>query len=769
MEPNRGNRRRDRKRGPGGRPTTAPQPRGTEGGPGTETGGTVRGPSLRSAGAERHRWPYASAVPTAGTAANMDGDRYEVEIDGDLLDVLASDTRRGILQSLGERRRTLSELARDLDRNKSTIHEHLGRLTDAELVRRDDDEDRKWTYYELTDQGERIINPDPGRTRVRLVIGAAVLGLVAGALVAASLAGLPGLLSPDGAPGEPVGDAAPDAAGSSELSVQVERAQALSTRGTTLEATVPGGDDLPGPWRAYLIPDDEATDAGVDGTTSGIEANATVEGENLTVVLPGDVRPGSYRLYVVAGDVRADVEDLPRVRLRESLADLEPGTYWRGFSGSVTLERTASIVPADATVVARPADGDGRAATVDLRDGRGNVTTDILDELPDGTYRFLALRDQDGPVPLGVQLEVDTPDVFLSPQVVREDRPVDVQVHVRPPAAADPGVPVTVDGRDQSTAVVDADTRTFRYEPPDPGAIDVQVGRLATEKLTVAPQVDADLEIVDGPAWQLTVRNETGEPAPGVDVRLDGTYLATTNASGQARIDVPEDGLHSLTLVPTRKPAVDVAVEAEGWNATVLEPELGLEARAESPTPGRVDVSVEAANGRPTDVDGTLVARVGDDVAGAGTVAVPPNSSTETVLSLEAAAVGDVDVGVEASAPGAPDLVVRNGTDPATGGVGGTSDDGDDADAGAMEDPEAEEGAVSAGWTLTNATVGPAVQETRDLSLVEPSPIEGLDDPATPGGDADSVEATPAAPAGLQVAALTAAAVAWRTARRRRR
>lgn len=711
----------------------------------------------------------------------MDRDRYEVELDGDLLEVLASDTRRGILQSLDERRRTLSELARDLDRNKSTIHEHLGRLTEADLVHRDENDERKWTYYELTDHGERIINPDPTRTNVRLVIGAAVAGLVAGVLVVASVSGLPGLLP---TPADGGGDApqapADRAAGPRELSVQVAQADALSSQGTTLHATVPDGDELDGPWRAYLVPEDQASALDDGGTPSGIEADATVRGENLTVRLPGDVEPGDYRLYVVAGDVRADVEDLPLVRLRESLVDVEPATFHRGFSSAVTVERTADLVPADATVVARPVDGDGQAATLDLQDGAGNLSVGTLDALPDGAYRLVALRAEAGPLPLGATVTVATPDVFLSPQVVREDRPVDVRVHVRPAAAADAGVPVVAGGVGQDTAVVDDDTRTFRLEPEEPGDLPVRVGRLEEPTMTVLPQVDASLGIVEGPAWEITVRNDTGDPAPGVDVRLDGAYLASTNASGQARIDVPEDGVHSLTLAPGDGPAVDVAVEAEGWNATVLDPQLGLQARADSPAPGQVNVSVEAANGRPTEVDGTLVARVDEDVAGADAVAVPANASTRQVLSVESATGGDVEVSVEAAAPVAPGLSVANRTD-----GGGSQQDGasqqeaegsteSSGGSGSLDGSGTEEGVVVAGTTRTNATVAAPTLEETARSLLTPEPIDAAADSslgggAGDGGDAGEAAAAPTPRVFVEAAAVAGAALAWGAWRRRER
>jgi DNA-binding transcriptional ArsR family regulator len=697
----------------------------------------------------------------------MDRDRYHVELDGELLDVLASDTRRGILQSLAERRRTLSELSRDLDRNKSTIHEHLGRLSDADLVVRDENEDRKWTYYELTEEGQRIVEPE--ETQVRLIIGTAVAGLLAGALVVAALGSFAGFPNLAGSPADGPDASSPEAGsdpGTDALTVSVDQTSALATSGTTLEATVPGAGDLEGPWRAFLVPEDQAEALRTESSTpSGIEVNATVEGENLTVRLPGHAEPGDYRLYVVAGGQRANVEDLPRIQLRDSLAEVRPGTFHRGFTGSVEVERTSTLVPADATVVLRPADGGGQAAAVDLSEGTGNLSTELLDTLPDGTYRLQAIPDDGAPLPLGVTLQVETPNVVVAPQVVREDRPVDLRIHVQPSQAwaGDPAVRVGGEARDP--AVVDRDTRGLRIEPSQAGPLDVRVGRSVEQTLDVQPRIDATLEVVDGPAWEVTVRNETGDEVPGVDLRLDGRYQASTNASGEARLPIPDEGGHALGLELPGGSSVEAPLAVEGWNATVLKPRLGIGARASSPAPGTVNVSVETRNPRPAALSGTLVAQVGDEVAGAGTVAVGPNETREEELTLPNATGGDVDVTVVASAPASPSLAVRNSTGE---GGGGTTEDGDDGGGPALE--TGGEGAVEAGTASDRVSVSPRIEgfeETdafsrtlQEVPLPGSTADAGEDETAGGGGDA-----APGPGAILQAGVLAAVALAMGAAR----
>lgn len=92
--------------------------------------------------------------------------QHEIKLDSSSFKALSSDTRRKIIKKLGKRRMTVTELAKSLDISKSTVHEHLSRLNQAELVEKKDD-DHKWVYYELTDRGSKILNPNT-RTRILL-------------------------------------------------------------------------------------------------------------------------------------------------------------------------------------------------------------------------------------------------------------------------------------------------------------------------------------------------------------------------------------------------------------------------------------------------------------------------------------------------------------------------------------------------------------------------------------------------------------------------
>jgi DNA-binding transcriptional ArsR family regulator len=89
---------------------------------------------------------------------------------------LSAETRIQILKKLLERRMTLSELSKKLSLKNSTIKEHCELLMGAELLKKID-EGRKWKYYELTNKGKNIINPNPfeqAQVLVMLSVGAII-------------------------------------------------------------------------------------------------------------------------------------------------------------------------------------------------------------------------------------------------------------------------------------------------------------------------------------------------------------------------------------------------------------------------------------------------------------------------------------------------------------------------------------------------------------------------------------------------------------------
>ncbi|OGI12642.1 hypothetical protein A3K64_03610 [Candidatus Micrarchaeota archaeon RBG_16_36_9] len=81
-----------------------------------------------------------------------------MEIDRKTLKALSADTRLNILKSLGKRRKTPSELSKELNLATSTVVEHLNKLEEADLIRREET-GHKWIYYNLTEKGSSLVKP----------------------------------------------------------------------------------------------------------------------------------------------------------------------------------------------------------------------------------------------------------------------------------------------------------------------------------------------------------------------------------------------------------------------------------------------------------------------------------------------------------------------------------------------------------------------------------------------------------------------------------
>jgi DNA-binding MarR family transcriptional regulator len=93
--------------------------------------------------------------------------------------VSVSESRVRVLKALADGRRTVSELARELELNKSTQHGDLGDLVDDGFVERHEDDDRLWVYYSLSPAGERLVERDKLKLVVDLGAIAALLGSAA--------------------------------------------------------------------------------------------------------------------------------------------------------------------------------------------------------------------------------------------------------------------------------------------------------------------------------------------------------------------------------------------------------------------------------------------------------------------------------------------------------------------------------------------------------------------------------------------------------------
>jgi len=107
----------------------------------------------------------------------------EIALDRDDIAALSSDARITILKLLDTRTMTMSELAEGLGLAKSTVHEHLAILTDADLVTHANA--RKWRDYTLTKRGRRVLHPGKDH-RIIFLFGTSLATVTAGALLVAS-------------------------------------------------------------------------------------------------------------------------------------------------------------------------------------------------------------------------------------------------------------------------------------------------------------------------------------------------------------------------------------------------------------------------------------------------------------------------------------------------------------------------------------------------------------------------------------------------------
>ncbi len=81
-------------------------------------------------------------------------------------DAVLSDCRIKILKNLSKRRMTAAELTRQIGVQKNAIYKHLDKLLDAQIIRRIDDDERVWVYYELTEEGIAIVSAE----RLQIII-----------------------------------------------------------------------------------------------------------------------------------------------------------------------------------------------------------------------------------------------------------------------------------------------------------------------------------------------------------------------------------------------------------------------------------------------------------------------------------------------------------------------------------------------------------------------------------------------------------------------
>jgi len=102
----------------------------------------------------------------------------KVTLDINAFKALASDTRLDILRTLDGKKMSLKDISIVTNLNKTTLHEHLSKLSEAGLIKRKEREGHKWVYYKLSWKGESLLHPD--NTKIVVLFATSFIALLVG-------------------------------------------------------------------------------------------------------------------------------------------------------------------------------------------------------------------------------------------------------------------------------------------------------------------------------------------------------------------------------------------------------------------------------------------------------------------------------------------------------------------------------------------------------------------------------------------------------------
>jgi len=107
-------------------------------------------------------------------------------------EVLASETRKDILKRLCERNYRPADLSRELEKDRSTITEHLKALSNAGLVERIERDGHKWIFYKLSNYGQALFPNQRRRVIYMALTFVALFGAMGSLLMHMSQSGIQG-------------------------------------------------------------------------------------------------------------------------------------------------------------------------------------------------------------------------------------------------------------------------------------------------------------------------------------------------------------------------------------------------------------------------------------------------------------------------------------------------------------------------------------------------------------------------------------------------
>lgn len=689
----------------------------------------------------------------------------ELPLEPDLIKVLAADTRREILGQLRDRRMTVTELSEELELGKATVHEHLNKLTEADLVQRDED-DRLWVYYELTGRGKRLLNPQ--RTRFYLALASGlVAALVAGLAVYAFM--MTGGLGGAGAPEE--------AYRAQEQFVTPTAEEVYADDTIEVPARLSGDGDV----QAYLVDEDSASkiregNLDVQGLpmraytpTTAEEGDVQARDETTLLRADASLQPGTYYLYVRSpeGD---NAERMPSVRLLGIEASLNRSTWHQHLDrGPLEIRVQSSAEPlAGSLRLVDP--GEGASPTVPLREGRAELGQRTLDQLAPGSYRVsVQPDDRDRWLSTETSLEVRPGQVALFPLHASEATQAPIQLLIDGPDRLLEPVP-SVPGP-HTVHEVEGGWR-IDLQPREPGPVSLSLAR-TSRTVAVHAAVDIEATVHDGPEVHWNLSRLDGQPVAEAAVYLDGRAAGFTDANGTLVTDLPEEGPHRLSVHRPDGAVVTRAITVDGWRIQAPSPSVsvtpvGVDAGAQT-----VQVTVEVSNRGPVEQPVTVLAKHDDSPVASQGLEVPAGDSARANLTVPADA-GRQQLTVEAEPLAPSPFRYANETTQEDSGSGDTSEDtnatADTDDGAAMETGTGGGSGETTVYLEESEEAADAVADGGQTSKLEP--IRGTAREAGDGadavGDAEAAEGqqTPGPGAILALALLTLAAVA--AARRRK-
>jgi DNA-binding transcriptional ArsR family regulator len=465
-----------------------------------------------------------------------------VPIRQEAIKLLASDTRLNILKHLERRRMTVSELARALSLNKSTVHEHLAKLVEGGLIKRDESEEREFVYYELTRTAHYVLQPASARFVLLMgtFIAAGLFGLL---LLQLALTANAGLAMHVGEPIVPAGEAA-------LWTAEVSQPGVLGLRQPAEQAQL------------FLLDADQAADFQLTGQLPP-DAHA----------VPGvqHPAPGSYA-FRAALDPGVHYLLARQPGLPDALLPL------RAQPVEVVPEKPTLLAGVDAPRVSvdvrfrgAPVEG-GLVQAVDAETGRelaqvpvlnGKAVLDLGEAADKVAFRFKAAEPGSSYAPAEGELQAPEPHVAFGPALLALGVRTDVRVVVDDPLQGPrAGAPLSLIGQD-GKAVARATTDTtgagkLGVRPRETGEFVIKAGQVEVGRVLVQPGLR--LWVEPGPHWEgdeVRVRAlELGKEPNAVQkaaILLDGREVGLTGADGWLPLQFAFGGSYH------------VEVRREGW------------------------------------------------------------------------------------------------------------------------------------------------------------------------------------------------------------